>query len=170
MSNPRKPLRLNVGFIISAEVGYNHEFPFEYENIRITEDLALRGFSGAAQFGRTAQGLLLTGQFQARLEVECVRCLRAFEQTIQWEMTEMFAFNQKSTTESDLLVPEDAHIDLAPFVRDYALTEVPINPLCKPDCKGLCPECGQELNQKDCGHHPAPNNSPFASLKDLLKN
>jgi uncharacterized protein len=170
MTNPRKPLRLNVGFIINNEVGYNHEFPFDYEKIRVADDLILRDFVGAAQIGRTAQGLLVTGTFEARFDVECVRCLCAFEQTVHWEMTEVFAFRSKSVTESGLLVPEDAHIDLAPFIRDYALTEVPINPLCQPNCKGLCSVCGQDLNQKDCGHRPDTTDSPFASLKDLLKN
>jgi uncharacterized protein len=170
MSNPRKPLRINVGFIVSNEVGYSHEFPFDYDKIRVAEDLTLRQFVGAAQFGRTTQGLLLTGNFEAQIDVECVRCLCTFEKNIRWEITEMFAFQPKSVSESGLLVPEDAQIDLAPFIRDYALTEIPINPFCKPDCKGLCSVCGQDLNQKDCGHRPDTNDSPFASLKDLLKN
>ncbi len=170
MPNPRKPLRLNVGFIVTNEVGYSHEFPFDYEKIQVADDLTLRDFTGSAHFGRTPQGLILTGRFQARLDLECVRCLRAFEQAIGWDMTELYAFSPKSESESELLLPEDAHIDLAPLVRDYALTEIPIQPLCKPDCKGLCPVCGQDRNQKDCGHRPDENNSPFAPLKDLLKN
>jgi uncharacterized protein len=153
MTNPRKPFRLNVGFIISNEVGYYHDFPFEYETIRVAEDLELRNFIGTARFGRTAQGLILTGHFQSDLEVQCVRCLSTFSETVHWEITELYAFNEKSLTESDLLVPEDAQIDLAPMMRDYALTEVPINPVCKPDCMGLCATCGQDLNKSDCGHH-----------------
>jgi uncharacterized protein len=170
MTNPRKPFRLNVGFIVGNEVGYNHDFPFDYETIRVAEDLELGDFAGTARFNRTQQGLLLTGHFRAALDLQCVRCLRDFTQTVQWDITELFAFNEKSLTDSDLLVPEDAQIDLAPFIRDYALTEVPINPVCKPDCKGLCPTCGQDLNQKDCGHRADQNESPFASLKDLLNN
>jgi uncharacterized protein len=170
MPNPRKPLRLNVGFIISSDVGYSHEFPFDYEKMRVAEDLNLHNFRGSAHISRTPQGLLLTGQFQSSLKVECVRCLREFETTIRWDMTEMFAFSQKSITESDLLVPDDAQLDLAPLIRDYALTEIPISPVCKPNCKGLCPTCGLDRNTKECGHRTDSNDSPFASLKDLLKN
>jgi uncharacterized protein len=170
MPNPRKPLRLNVGFIIGNEVGYSHEFPFDYEKIRVADDLDLHNFSGSAHISRTPQGLLLTGRFESSLKVECVRCLREFETIIRWDMTEMFAFTQKSVTDSDLLVPEDAQLDLAPLIRDYALTEIPISPVCKPDCKGLCPTCGQDRNKKDCGHRTDTNDSPFAALKDLLKN
>jgi uncharacterized protein len=67
-----------------------------------------------------------------------------------------------------LLLPEDSHIDLAPLIREFALLEIPISPICKPDCKGLCPVCGENLNETDCGHRPESNDSPFAVLKDLL--
>lgn len=170
MTNPRKPLRINVGFIVSNDVGFSNEFPFDFDKVKVADDLELHDFHGSAIVSRTPQGLLLTGGFQATFKVECVRCLNEFDQTIRWEMTELFAFNEKSVTDSGLLLPDDAQIDLAPLVRDYALTEVPISPVCKPDCKGLCPTCGQDLNQNDCGHRADSNDSPFSSLKDLLKN
>lgn len=168
MSNPRKPLRINVGFLINNEVGYSHEFPFDFEKIQIADDLDLRRFVGSLHIGRTPQGLLVTGKFEGELDLECVRCLSEFSQTIRWEITELYAFNENSVTDSELIVPEDAQIDFAPLLRDYAFTEIPIKPVCKPDCKGLCPVCGQDLNKKDCGHRFEENNSPFASLKDLL--
>lgn len=166
----RKPLRLNVGFIIGNDVGFSNEFPFDYATIKVAEDLELRGFRGSVIIGRTPQGLLVTGGFEATFSVECVRCLCEFDHTVRWEMTELYAFNEKSVTDSGLILPDDAHIDLAPIIRDYALTEVPINPVCKPDCRGLCPTCGQDLNKKDCGHRTETDESPFAALRDLLKN
>lgn len=170
MANLRNPFRLNVGFIVGGEVGFSNEFPFDYEKIQVGDDLELRQFHGSAVIGRTPQGLLLTGVFEAILTAQCVRCLKEFDQAVRWEMTELYAFNQKSVTDSGLILPDDAHIDLAPLVRDYALIEIPINPICKPDCKGLCPVCGQDRNKKDCGHRAETNDSPFAALKDLLKN
>jgi uncharacterized protein len=170
MTNPRKPFRLNVGFIVNSDVGLSNEFPFDFDKIKVADDLELRGFHGSANVGRTPQGLLLTGQFECSFNVECVRCLREFDHTVRWEMTELYAFNQKSLTESELILPDDAQIDIAPLIRDYALTEVPISPVCKPNCKGLCAECGQNLNEKDCGHRPDTNDSPFSVLKNLLNN
>ena len=167
--HPRKPLRLNVGFLVNSEFGYSHDIPIEEEKLRVAEDLILRNFNCVVHINRAPQGLLLTGEFEARLDVECGRCLNIFEHTVHWDMIELFAFHPKVDSE-ELQLPEDAQIDLAPIVRDYALTEVPINPVCKPDCKGLCPTCGQDLNKKDCGHRRDENDSPFASLKDLLKN
>ena len=94
--------------------------------------------------------------------------MREFEFPLTWEITELYAFTKKSVTESGLMVPDDAHLELAPLMREYALLEVPINPLHDPECKGLCIECGQDLNVKDCGHSQDVDDSPFASLKNLL--
>ncbi len=167
MVNPRRPFRLNVGFIIHEEVGYTHEFPFEFDKVKLGDDLELREFSGAVQVGRTPQGLLFTGKFSAGMTLECVRCLKEFEHALNWDMTELYAFNEKSVSDSGLLVPENAQIDLEPLIREYALLEVPISPICKLDCKGLCAVCGQDLNIADCGHRPEEDESPFSVLKKL---
>lgn len=168
MANPKKPFRFNVGFIASEEVGYVHQFPFDFDKIQLADDLELQNFHGAAQISRTPQGLLALGDFSGEAELECVRCLTHFWQPLHWDFTELYAFTKKSVTDSGLLLPDDAHIDLQPILREYALLEIPIKPLCREDCKGLCPVCGENLNERDCGHRPAPDDSPFSKLKDLL--
>jgi uncharacterized protein len=167
MPNPRKPFRINVGFIIHEEVGYSHEIPFELEKVNL-EDLELQNFIGTITIGRTPQGLVVQGNFSADTMLQCVRCLNEFNHGLDWQITELYAFNKKSVSESELMVPDDAHLDLAPLIREYALLEIPIKPLHDPDCKGLCIECGQDLNVKDCGHSQENDDSPFATLKDLL--
>ncbi|MFL7871150.1 MAG: DUF177 domain-containing protein [Anaerolineales bacterium] len=169
MTNPRRPFRLNVGFIVHQEVGYKHEILFEYEKIQISDDLDLRHFEGVANIGRTPQGLIVQADFSGEIRLECVRCLTEFERRLDWQMTELYAFNKKSVSESGLILPEDAHIDLQPLIREYALLEIPINPICKPDCKGLCAVCGEDLNQGDCGHKSLTKESPFSALKNLLE-
>ena len=169
MTNPRRPFRLNVGFIVHQEVGYKHEFPFEFDQIQISDDLDLRHFEGIATIGRTQQGLILQGKFNARTTVECVRCLNEFEQHVKFKITELYAFKNKAVSDTDLILPDDAQIDLQSLVREYALLDLPIKPLCKPNCKGLCSVCGEDLNQTDCGHGDLKEDSPFAALKDLLK-
>jgi len=168
MPNPRKPFRINVGFIIHEEAGYSHEILFDLEKIKL-DDLELKDLTGSVTIGRTPQGLIVQGKFSADTMLECVRCLKEFKDPLQWEITELYAFNKKSLSESELLVPEDAHIDLAPLIREYALLEIPIKPLHDPGCKGLCIECGEDLNLKDCGHSQESDDSPFATLKDLLE-
>ena len=167
MPNPRKPFRINVGFIIHEEVGYSHEIPFDLEKVKL-EDLLLDNMVDSVTIGRTPQGLVVQGRFSADTLLECVRCLKEFTYPLNWEFTELYAFNKKSVSESGMLLPEDAHIDLAPLLREYALLEIPISPLHDPNCKGLCVECGQDLNIIDCGHSQEHDDSPFADLKKLL--
>ena len=168
MTNPRYPLRLNVGFLITAAIGTSRDFTFDYDKMRLEDDLTVTDFKGTARFDRTPQGLLLQGDFEAKLDLECVRCLDEYRQLIQWSFTELYAFDDRSLSESNLLVPEDGQIDLTELMREYALLEVPIRPLCTPDCKGLCPECGENRNKVDCGHTGSGSDSPFVALKELL--
>lgn len=168
MNNSRRPFRLNVGFIVHEEVGYKHEFPFEYEQIQISDDLVLRNVEGLVTIGRTPQGLIVQGDFSADATLECARCLIDFDHELNWDFTELYAFKKKSVSESDLLLPEDQQIDLGPLIREYALLEIPINPICKQSCKGLCAVCGENLNEVDCGHKQLADESPFSVLKDLL--
>jgi len=168
MVNARRPFRINVGFIIHEEVGAHYEFPFDFENIRLADDIELRNFSGLVEIGRTPQGLLVQGKFSGEIPLECVRCLKEFNKSLTWSLTELYAFNEKSVSDSGLIIPEDAQIDLESLIREYALLEVPIKPLHDPACRGLCPACGQDLNVADCGHRPEADDSPFAALKDLL--
>jgi len=166
VANPRKPLRLNVGFIINAPIGYSRDFEFSFPAYK-DEDLVMSDVEGVAKIGRTPQGLIVQGNFSGRTTLECVRCLTEYQQSLEWEFTELYAFKHENITDSGLLVPEDAHIDLQPLVREFALLEFPLKPLCREDCKGLCIECGQNLNEKDCGHREEID-SPFSALKDLL--
>ncbi|MCA1899882.1 MAG: DUF177 domain-containing protein [Chloroflexi bacterium] len=168
MPSPRKPFRLNVGFIAHEEIGRSHDFPFAFDRLTLGGDLELRRFEGVVHISRTPQGLFVQGDFSAETVFECVRCLTPFNHKLNWTFSELYAFDKRSETDSGLILPEDAHIDLADLLREYALLETPLSPICKPDCQGLCIECGQNLNEKDCGHKPLEPDSPFAKLKDLL--
>lgn len=168
MPSPKKPFRINVGFIIHENIGYNHDFPFNFAKVKLGDDLELRNFDGLVNIGKTPQGLFVQGDFSAETTLICVRCLTNFDQDLHWTFSELYAFDKRSVTDSGLIVPDDAQIDLAPLIREYAILEIPISPLHDPNCKGLCPVCGENLNERDCGHRPEENDSPFAKLKDLL--
>jgi uncharacterized protein len=152
---PRYPLRINVGFLLNQPIGYNRDIHFEYPEVVLNPDLKLTEFKGVARVGRTPQGIIVQGDFQARAPAECVRCLTDFDQPLEASFNELYAFDKRSMTESGLILPDDANIDLEPITREYLLIEFPINTVCKTDCKGLCSICGENLNEEPEGHsHP----------------
>ncbi len=147
MNETNDVLRLNVGFIIHQTVGYNREFPIEADRIKIPPDLTLDHLNGSALVTRTAQGLLVQVRLRANTMAECGRCLTEFSQPLEVDFTELYAFTPASATESGLIVPESGKINLAPLVREEMFLAIPINPVCKEDCKGLCAVCGENLNE-----------------------
>ena len=167
MSNSQSPLRLNVGFIVHQTIGFSREFDFDFPKIQIQSDLFLRDLKGVVAITRTPQGLLVHVKMKAKITAECVRCLNDFDQPLDVDFSELYAFNRKSVTESGLILPEDAKIDLTPLLREFMLLEVPIKPICRPDCKGLCPVCGENLNENICNHPPTTGDSRFDVLKAL---
>ncbi len=162
------PLRLNVGFIVNLSVGDSREFVFDIPALHLDSDLNLVNLSGLARITRTAQGLLTQVKLIAMVDCDCVRCLTSFSQSLKTEFTELYAFSRNSITDSGLILPEDAHIDLTPLIREYLLLEVPMSPLCRTDCKGLCPICGENLNDATCNHEDDSIDPRLAILKSLL--
>jgi uncharacterized protein len=161
-------LRLNVGFIIHESVGYTRDFPIEADQIRLPPDLELRNLVGHARVTRTAQGLLVQVKLHADGQAECARCLIEIDQPLQVDFTELYSFNRNSMTDSGLLVPESGKLDLAPLVREEMLLAIPISPLCREDCKGLCPVCGESLNDNPHEHDDEPIDPRLSALKLLL--
>jgi uncharacterized protein len=139
-------LRLNVGFIIHETIGYSRDFPFDFESVRLPPELHLKNLQGVVRVTRTAQGLLVQVKMGAEVKAECVRCLEEFDQKLTADYTDLYAFTKDSITEAGLLVPETGKINLAPILREEMLLSMPISPVCKPDCKGLCTICGENLN------------------------
>ena len=152
MNHSRYPLRLNVGFLVHQPIGSSRDIHFEFPELHLPPDLDVISFNGVARISRTPQGLLVQGVFEAGIQAECVRCLAEFVQPLKITFSELYAFKYKSISESGLLLPEDGNINLSPLVREYLLLEVPISPLCRPDCKGLCAVCGADLNEAPCEH------------------
>lgn len=168
MSDPHSPLRLNVGFVVAQSAGFSRDFPFEIPHINLPPDLHLNNLVGTVRVTRTPQGILLQADFHTRTELECVRCLTSFQQALDINFTELYAFSQRYVTDSGLLMPETGIIDLNPVLREYAVLEIPMRPLCKPDCKGLCPICGNNLNESTCNHEGDSGDPRLASLKSFL--
>lgn len=168
MAKPNNPLRVNVGFLVKAEPGYSRTIEFDVPEMVLGSDLTLKQLLGSAKFGRTPQGLVADVEISGRVHTECARCLDEFELPVASNFTELYAFDERSMSESQLLLPANHQIDLAPLAREYLLLDMPITPLCRPDCKGLCPVCGVNWNRERCEHEQPPVDPRFSALKDLI--
>lgn len=161
-------MRLNVGFLLNKNVGFSRNFDFDHERLRISDDLDVAALSGILRLTRTHQGVYVEGRLQARLSVECVRCLELYEQELSVHFDDLFEFPADAESDPLLTIPETAIMDIRPLLREYLLLDVPIQPLCSSECKGLCPTCGGNLNEHECQHPESEIDPRLAVLKTLL--
>lgn len=152
MTQDRYPLRINVGFLINSPISTSREINFDLPAIKLGNDLDLNGLTGKVDLTRTPKGILVEAEFSSSLTAECVRCLDEYDQKLHTKFSELYAFHNNSVTDSGLIVPDDANIDLLPMLREYMLIEVPIKLVCRENCLGLCTECGENLNNNTCEH------------------
>jgi uncharacterized protein len=155
----RYPLRINVGFLLNAPIGSSRDIHFELDHLTLTTDLEVSSLIGLTRVSRTAQGILFVCSFKGVVNSQCVRCLIDFQLPLETDFSEVFALKGGGATESGLRVPDDANIDLTELVSEYLTIEIPIKNLCRLDCKGLCPECGEDLNFNTCEHQQAQNHA-----------
>ena len=167
MNKPSRTFRINVGFLINQPIGFYRDIPIELDQFDFDESLSVRDLKGNLNLSRTQSGLRIQSDFTALTTVECGRCLEEFELALDSHFEEIFTYENHPLSEDELIIPEDGNIDFEPYIRDYLLLEVPINPLCKPDCLGLCDICGENRNLHDCGHE---HEKPTPNMARLMKN
>ena len=137
--------------------------------MEVADDLTVARLRGSVMFTRTPQGLYGQGRLQAEVTTECARCLTSFPQPISSRLAELFHYPPEAAPDGALAVSEDVHIDLAPLVREDMLVAMPMHALCRPDCQGLCPNCGQNWNDGPCDCHVEERDPRWAALDSLLK-
>lgn len=161
-------LKINVGFIIAEGSGFSREFPINIpERVRVAEDVILDKLIGTLRLTRTSEGILVQGQLECTTVAECSRCLTEVALTYPLEVEEIF---ELSNRDDPFAIGEDGILDLAPLIREESILNLPHQVLCQPDCRGLCPECGQNLNEGTCDCEVDEIDSRWAALADFLKN
>ena len=107
----------------------------------------------------------VVGTVDARIQGACARCVKDVEYGVKAEFDEVFSENPE---EGYALGASDVVLD--DMVMDAISMEMPIRVLCSEDCKGLCPKCGADLNEGDCGCENGPDEtSPFYKLKGMFE-
>jgi uncharacterized protein len=111
------------------------------------------------------EGVLVTGTAVVRLQGNCARCLDEISSTEEVDIQELFCYPGKETDDPEALHIEGELIDLEPVLRDAVVLDLPFTPLCRPDCAGLCPDCGANLNRDPDHRHAEPIDPRWASLE-----
>jgi len=92
-----------------------------------------------AEVSRITNAVSVFARLNAKLETSCSRCLKDFQIYLEKNIELNYPVDNSEPT-----------IDLDPDIREEIILDYPLKPLCKPDCKGLCPRCGQNLNEGGC--------------------
>lgn len=136
-------------------------------------------FRGRLQFMRVGIGILVTGWLETTLELACTRCLAPLQTTVRFEIEEEFKptldinsgarLPQEPDQDPATLIDERHILDLGEVMRQDLLLSLPPSPVCRPDCRGLCPMCGQDWNEGSCACQIQAVDPRWAALKDSFE-
>jgi uncharacterized protein len=130
--------------------------------------------TGSITLVNAAASISARGALHARVICECSRCLAPHGIDLDLEVNELCAFEQIEDTsitideEQRIPILDGDVVDLTELVRQVLAVSVPPRSLCTPDCKGLCPQCGRNLNAGSCGCDAKTPDTRWADLADLL--
>lgn len=137
------------------------------ENTPLTVDLRLEA---------VMDGVLVSGTVSGTLVGECVRCLTPLERDLSVHLAELYLYPggreaaraDGDENAEDLYELEGELLDLEPALRDAVVLALPFQPVCRPDCPGLCAQCGIRLDDAEPGHHHEVRDPRWAALENLL--
>lgn len=111
----------------------------------------------------------VSGVIKFRAASVCDRCLERFENDYEVEFSEQFSRKADAGNE-EIFIFRDNEADLSVAIVENIHVNIPVKLLCKPECKGLCSDCGSNLNEKQCSCVDAKINPQFAKLAKLINN
>ena len=169
-------MNYNVSQLLKEPIGSHREFTIPdggvSESIRIAA-----GRPGKASMVRTHHGIWVTAWMAVRVDQDCSRCLADFSETLELEIEEEFFPEVDVKSGRRVFAPDDWEgfyigndhmLDLAEATRQSALALLPLKPLCRPDCVGICDRCGLDLNRAQCDCYNEAIDPRWATLRSLL--
>lgn len=135
-----------------------------YETINVLEPIKVQGV-----IGKIEDVLSLDGIIGGKIELTCSRCLQKFHYDLNIEFHEKLTNNPENRDDELIFINND-NFDLAEIVENNIITSLPIQRLCKNDCKGLCQTCGKNLNYGSCDCDNFNYDPRLEKLKDLFSN
>lgn len=112
------------------------------------------------------EGVLVSGTVSGTVTGECVRCLDPVSRPLEVDVQELWAREVATDAEDELPRLDGDLLDIEPVLRDAVVLALPLQPLCREDCPGLCSECGARLAE-DPGHQHESVDPRWAALQQL---
>ena len=171
------PFQFNVAQLLKQPSGTRRIYDIDAVDLPpLDDDLSIVApFHGQLRFMRVGSGILVTGNLETSVQLECTRCLTTFQTVVQFEIEEEFKpsvdinsgaqLAQESDQDAATLIDECHILDLAEVIRQDLTLSLPPSPICRPDCAGLCPQCGQNLNDGGCDCDTETIDPRWAALK-----
>jgi uncharacterized protein len=169
-------MQYNVSQLLKEATGASRRYPVQArysEPGRFAESV-----SGEVVLIRTHQGVLVQAQVEAQVRHTCGRCLIEFTWDCDIMVEEEYFPQTDVYTGQRIAIPEDADglpidtdhvLDLTEAVRQCIISAQPMKPLCRRDCRGLCQECGVNLNRGKCNCLDEPRDPRWGALTALLR-
>jgi uncharacterized protein len=133
--------------------------------------------SGELHLAKAGEAICATGRLTVPVTFECMRCLRPFHATLDIPVAAQFLPGPPPAAPGEHQMPEDEAEDyyyadnvvvLDDLVRQEVFLAIPFSPQCRPECRGLCGQCGQDLNVETCACAPPPD-PRLAGLREYLR-
>ena len=163
-------LTYNVAALLRAAPGTERRYEVAIEGLPIAEDVRLAApIAGEVRLSRTGRSILARAELRTALEASCSRCLRHLVAPIDISIDEeaLPSIDIDSGLAVDRAAEPDAlrldghhELDLGEPVREAISLAEPLGLLCRPDCRGLCPVCGADLNAAGLHEHPGEDVDP----------
>jgi uncharacterized protein len=157
----------NVSQLLRQEVGASRTYGLDRED---------HVLGGRVEMIRTPGGVLVSCQVTVGQEASCSRCLAPFCYVNEVDFEEIYAqqvdpvSGRKLETEPDSFLIESNHmIDISEAVRQYSEMAAEMQPLCRPDCPGICPVCGTDISIAACQCDRTPMDPRWEALVALKR-
>lgn len=114
------------------------------------EDIKAKDVHGKLKLIKLEETILVQGDFESEVEVTCDRCLETFKKKITFSIDREFEINRLRENEEEQFVDKYGNIDISEPVREELIMAIPMRNICKDECKGICTDCGINLNKENC--------------------
>jgi len=168
-------MEINVSQQLKEPIGSVREYHIDAD-LKILDDEERSHVQGEVKFTRTNRGILVQGKLETRIYCDCSRCLKRYSCPLHIDLEEEYFPVIDVSTGTPLDIPDepgsftiDEHhiLDLRESIRQNALLAIPMKPLCREDCRGLCPQCGTNRNENECNCNRETIDPRWAKLKSL---